>query len=76
MSHDRGMIRDIVMDALMGSSQSRALVSGHADRIRHYPYQYLIILDLRKLKLLEAEVICAVESHCFCFHFLFSFRSA
>ena len=69
MPGDGGMLRDIVMYALMSSSENGALVGGHADGIRDHPHQDLVILDFGELKFLQTEVVGGMQTHSFCFHF-------
>ena len=68
MSHDRRVLRYILMHTLMCCSEDRTFVSGHTDTVRDHLYEDLIVRDLGKFKLLQSQIICSVKSYTFCFH--------
>jgi len=68
VAHDGGVLGNVGMDALMTGAQNRALVGGHADAVRNNFDQDLVILDLRQLKGIQAQVVGSVQTNGFDFH--------
>ncbi len=73
VSHDGRVLRHVVVNPLVILTQDGALVCRHTDAVRNHLHQNLVISDLRKLKLLQSQIICSVQSHAFCFHNKYSF---
>ena len=68
MAHDGGMIGHVVMHALMGGAQGRALVGGHAQGVGDNLGKDLVVGDLRQLELVQTQVIGAMQAYGFGFH--------
>ena len=68
MPHNGRMLRHIIMNTFVILSENGTFVSGHTDTVRHHLNQYLIIRNLRQLKLLHPQILCSMQSHAFCFH--------
>ncbi len=63
VADDGGMLADIVGDALVVGALKRSLVAGHADGVRDDLDENFIVLDLRKLKGIEAQIILPVHTY-------------
>ena len=68
MSHNGRMLCHIIVNPLVLRSQNGTFVGRHADAVRHYLYQNLILFDLRELEFLKPQIICRVQSYSFCSH--------
>ena len=68
MAHNGGVLRHVVGDALVGRALLGGLEGGHADAVGDDLRQDLVVLHGRKLKLLQTEVLLAVQTDCFGFH--------
>lgn len=68
MSHDGGMVRHILVDAFVAFPEDGAFISGHADTVGYDLDKDLVVCDFRKLKFIQSQVICSVQSYSFCFH--------
>ena len=68
VAHDRRMLGNVLMDALVLYAEDGALIGGHADAVGHDLDQDLVVLDLGQLKFLQTKVVCGVQADCFCFH--------
>ena len=63
-----GIFRHIVGNALMRRALTSRLVGGHADAVRKNMCENLVVLYLRELKFLEAQISHSVKSYRFGFH--------
>ena len=71
VADDHGVFRYILRHTLVAGALLDGLVGGGADAVADHTDEDLIGGDIRQLELFQANVVCAVESERFCFHFLY-----
>ena len=65
---DDRVLGDVLGHALVLRSELRHLVRRHADRVGHDAHEHLVVLDLRELELVDAQVHRAVHPDCLGLH--------
>ena len=68
MAGDGRVLSRVRMHALVLGAQLGHLVGGHADRVRYYLHEHLVVLDGGKVELLKAQIHRAVKPYCLCLH--------
>ena len=74
VSHDCRMLCDILVYTLVVCTQYSTLIRRHTDAVGYYFDENLVIGNLRKLKFLQSQVVCRMQSYASCFHSKNSFR--
>ena len=69
MSYYYGVFMYVVGHALVVGALDGRLIAGHAYGIGYDVRQYLVLLNSRKLKFLQPQIVFSVKSNRFGFHF-------